>query len=133
MNDVNLENIPAGLPVEPEQKRGGCLTAFLIAMLIVNSLAAALYFFLHARILASYPRAPGFLMYLLGFMCLANVGFAAAVWYWKKWGVYGFAAMSVVAFAINLYLGIGLIQLLLGLAGIVILIVLVRPIWSRFD
>jgi hypothetical protein len=49
-----------------------------------------------------------------------NVAFAIALFNWKKWGFFGFLVTSVAAFAQNIYLGIGIPNVVLGLMGIAI-------------
>ena len=115
-----------------EGKRGGCLTAFLVLMLVVNPLTGIYYLLAGGTIREAVPTLPVWTVPLLGVMALANFAFALAAWRWRKWGVYGFAASALVAFVINsTYLGIA--SAAAGLLGLVILLLLVRPAWSRFS
>lgn len=55
-------------------------------------------------------------------VCMAlNIIFAAALFWWRKWGFYGFACTSLVALGINLHLGIQAERVLIGGMGIFIL------------
>lgn len=69
-------------------------------------------------------------MPLTGLWALADCVFAIGIWKWKRWGVYGFIGSSLVAFLVNL-MTTGFVLALLGLAGVGILIVLVRPAWRQ--
>jgi hypothetical protein len=114
------------------QGRGGCLTAFLILMMIANSVAVMVYLFLGDLIRRQPPHPPAAAIPLLGVACAANVVFAIATWRWKKWGVYGFVGMSVVAFIGNVLMGTALLNTLFGLLGPVILWLLIRQRWADF-
>ena len=50
-----------------------------------------------------------------------NIVCAVALFQWKKWAFWGFVASAVITFAINLEIGLGVGQAVLGLIGIVIL------------
>jgi len=118
---------------EEERKRSGCLTALLILMLIVNPLIGLIYFLAGSNIKETFTSAPDWAIPTLGLFAFANFVFALAIWKWKKWGVYGFGISSIVIFAINLSIGIPVIQALFGLAGFVILIILLRPVWNYLE
>jgi hypothetical protein len=115
-----------------ERKRGGCLTAFLILMLIGNPLAGLYYLLAGSTVRQSLPTLPEWAIPVLGLLALANFVFAIAIWKWKRWGVYGFVGSSLVAFLVNL-IGIGILVALFGLVGVVILAFLLRPIWHQMD
>lgn len=68
---------------------------------------------------------PGWAIPVLILVALANVVFAIGVWKWKRWGMYGLGATSLIAFVINL-ISVGLLTALLGLIGFGILVLLVR-------
>ena len=113
--------------------RGGCLSVFLIAVMIINPLTSLSYIVLAPRIAQALPYFPTWALPVLIGLGLANFIFAVAVWKWKKWGVYGFAAVSLVALAINLNLHVAGVFKYLGLLGPVVLIILVRPQWKRMS
>ncbi len=115
-----------------ERKRGGCLTAFLILMMIANPLTALSYLFAGSTISESLPDLPAWVIPVLGLLALANFVFAIAIWNWKKWGVYGFAGSTAVALLVNL-ISIGILGSLFGLIGIAILTFLLRPVWNQMD
>jgi len=104
------------------KQRHGCLTAWLILMLIANSATALLYLFSGAAIASKLPHIPpSWLFPLLIVFALFNVVCAIALFQWKKWGFWGFLLTSVVAVFANLSAGLGIGLALLGLIGIAIL------------
>jgi hypothetical protein len=107
----------------PEVKqRHGCLTAWLILMIVVNSLAALVYIFASGVIKHGLPNAPAWAFPALAVLgIIANVVFAIALFQWKKWGFLGFVGTSILAFVINLILGLNIVQVLFGLLGVLVL------------
>ncbi|MFC1499301.1 hypothetical protein ACFLS1_12640 [Verrucomicrobiota bacterium] len=103
-----------------EKKRHGCLTAWLILMLIANSGSALMYLLGGNTIKAVYPDAPGWTFPVLIVACLFNLACTIAIFKWKKWGFWGFCGSSIVALGINLTIGLGIAQSLGGLVGMLI-------------
>jgi hypothetical protein len=103
------------------KQRHGCLTAFLILMIIANSILALIYLFGSGTIAATLPDAPKWVFPALGVACILNVVFAVALFAWKRWGFYGFAAMSVLSIVINMFIGLGVGQSFSGLIGVAVL------------
>ncbi len=118
-------------PDTPKQ-RGGCLTALLVLMMIANPLVGLMYL-VNGDAIQRAIHAPGWAIPVLGGASLLNFASAVGVWRFKKWGVYGFLAMSAVALTVNLIVGIAPLQIMIGLIGPAILVALVRPLWSQFD
>ena len=104
------------------KQRHGCVTAWLILMIIGNSLLAIIYLFASSFITKYLPGDVSMAMIiLLGIIGIANVIFAIMLFQWKKIGFWGFIGTSVVAMVINFSIGTGVGQSLYGLIGIVIL------------
>ncbi len=99
-------------------------------MLVVNPLAAAYYLLPGSTLGQALPSSAPWVIPLFGVLCLANFCWALAVWRWKKWGAYGFAASALVAFLVNLT-STGLLAALFGLLGLVTFALLVRPVWRH--
>ena len=116
-----------------EKKRGGCITAFLIFMFIVNPLTSIYYIAAGDTVKQAMPNMPDWAIPVLAVFGLINVGFAIAVWNWKKIGIYGFWASAIVILGINLSIGISPVQSLIGLLGPIIITLLVRPKWNEFE
>ena len=90
-------------------------------MILANSLTALTYLAVPEIVTARTPTATPTFVFVLGLMGVANVLFAVALFKWKKWGFYGFAAMGFVGLVLNLSIGIGIVPALLGLSGFVLL------------
>lgn len=127
------------------RQRHGCLTAWLILIMIVNSLSSLSYLFFGVfsnqmnDLLASQgiSIAPGTYLVLV-ILGIFNVVCSLALWNWKKWGFYGFIASSVAAFIINVSSGQNIVSSLLGLIGIAILYGILniggeKQAWSRLE
>lgn len=111
-----------------ERSRHGCLTAWLIFMIVVNSFVvlANLAFGLLSNQINSAVAAQGVSVPTWAWLVLAGLGIfniicASALLNWKKWGFYGFLGTSVAAFIVNLSIGVGLPSSLSGFLGIAIL------------
>lgn len=105
-----------------KKQRHGCVTAWLVFMLIANALAGAAYLLFGELMAQSFPK-PIPQSTLLGFGALAIVNLLLAImlFQWKKWAFWAFAVSSLIAFAINLSLGLGTATSILGLSGFFIL------------
>ncbi len=103
-----------------QKKRHGCLTAWLILMLVANAGCAVMYLLGGEAIKAAYPDAPGWTFPVLIVFSLFNLVCAIALFKWKKWGFWGFCFSSAIALAVNLSIGLGIAQSLGGLVGVAI-------------
>lgn len=104
------------------KQRHGCVTAWLILMIVANSIVALVY--LLAGDTISRNMAGGIstgVLIILAVLSICNVVFAVSLFQYKKWGFYGFIGTSVGAFIINIGIGGNPAQAVLGLAGIAIL------------
>lgn len=117
-----MSEIPPIPPIETTSKqRHGCLTAYLIFMIIANSAAALSYVFNSEAIRQALPDMPGWAIPVLTVGCLFNLACAVALFRWKKWGFWGFVGSAIVVLALNLLIGLGIGTSLGGLLGIAIL------------
>ena len=116
----------------PERKRGGCLTAWLILMMVFNPLVTIYYLVSGSAIQNSMPAYPSWGIPVMIVLTLVNLACAIALWGWRKWGLYGLIASSLVAFLINVFT-LGFAASVSGLVGIVIMIALVRPVWKQME
>ena len=110
----NFENKP-----QVQKERHGCVTAWLILMIVLNSIVALIYLF--ALIKTENSTIPGSILFILTILSIANVIFSILLFRWKKIGFTGFLITAVIVFFINLYIGLGLTQSIMGLLGIGIL------------
>jgi hypothetical protein len=115
------------------KNRGGCLTAFLGLMLLANPVTAFFYVVGADWMKRAMPLAPDWAFPTLAVMGALNTAFAFGVLRWKKWGVFGIVALSVVTLIVNLVIGVAPFNAFMGFAGPAILVVLVRPLWRGFS
>jgi hypothetical protein len=102
----------------PAQKhRHGCLAAYLVFMIVANSVTALTYVLLSFKDI----HMPRWAFPVLTVGGIFNVVCAIALFRWKKWGFWGLAASAVTIFFINLSLGLGTGRALLGFLGLPIL------------
>lgn len=110
-----------------EKKRHGCLTAWLIMLMVANSLSALVYFIIDPKLLETQGIFMGKeQMILLGFLGIINLSFAIGLWFWKKWAFYGFAISGGMMFLTNLNLGTDAVSASLGLVGVLLLFSLLQ-------
>ncbi|MBK3519568.1 hypothetical protein [Carboxylicivirga marina] len=122
------------------RQRHGCVTAWLILMIITNSLSAVLYLFGGDMISQSFPNGiSDSMLTLLAVLGVANVVFSFLLLKWKRLGFWGFLLTSLGALAVNLMVGLGITQSLLGLIGIGILFAVLQikkddvSAWDNLD
>ena len=126
---------PRSFAAEPRtgpRDRGGCLTAFLVLMMIANPLVGLMYLVTGDAIRRSL-HAPDWAIPVLTIASLVNFACAIGIWKWKKWGVYGAVAMAGLGLVVNFTIGIQPMQAIIGLVGPAILIALVSKLWKEFD
>lgn len=120
-----------------EKKRGALLTLWLALMLIANA-GTAVYYLLFGSTVASSLSAigissvPSWTIYALGVVAIVNVVLTIFLFMWKKWAFYGYAAITVAVFVINIIIGLGYSSLI-GLIGIIILYLILRSKWSYLE
>ncbi|MCB0403117.1 MAG: hypothetical protein KDD41_13600 [Flavobacteriales bacterium] len=104
------------------KQRHGCVTAWLILMIVANSISAVMYLLAGDMIARGLPGSVSTsTLVILGIIGGANVMFAIMLMQWKKMGFWGYAGSSIVILFINLSIGLGIGQSVMGLVGIGIL------------
>ena len=104
------------------KQRHGCLTAWLVLSIVLNSLLAIVYLFAGDIINKNLSHGISTPMLIaLALLGAANVVFAVLLLQWKKLGFWGFIGTSILALIINLNIGLAVGQSLFGLVGIAIL------------
>jgi hypothetical protein len=104
-----------------EKKRHGCLTAYLVLAIILNSATALLYLFGAGAIKRSSPNIPDWAFPVLIVLVLFNLACAIALLRWKKWGYWGLVASAAVTLGVNLTIGLGLSSAVVGVLGVLFL------------
>jgi hypothetical protein len=116
-----------------QRERGGCLTVWLVLVLIANPLTAIYYLVSGQELLRQLPGFPGWALPVLAVAAAANFVFAIGMWMWKKWGIYGFIASAAVALVINIIAGLVVPGIISAIISIGILLFLVRDKWDEFE
>ena len=120
MNEI-LDSFDSQKPNTPKE-RHGCVTVWLVLMIISNGLIALSYLFFGNTIADFLPNESNTIyIIMLGLIAILNIIFAIMILQWKKMGFFGFVATSIAALFLNSLLGLDLLQSLLGLSGIAIL------------
>lgn len=96
------------------KSRHGCVTAWLILMIIVNSITSLTYF----TNSNSIPNVSNSLIMALGIIGILNVIFSVLLLQYKKIGFFGFIVSSIITSVLNTMIGIDVGRALLGLVGI---------------
>ena len=117
MEQPNLEQYN----VNQAKHRHGCATAFLVLMIVANSLIALFYVFGGSLAARTFRGSASWGLPILLFVAVLEVVSAIALWRWKKWGFFGFMILAVVAFIVNLVIGFSFLQCAFGLVGPAIL------------
>ncbi len=118
MNEINPEN-PSSSPAPAG--RHGCLTAYLIFIIIVNSALALTYLLGSGWIQSEEAKIPHWAFWALALCGAINVVAAVALLRWKRWGFWAFVASALISVGINLSIGLGLAGLFGSLFGILVL------------
>lgn len=115
-----------------EKTYGVLLLLWLILMLFANLGSAATYIFLGRAMTLFYPTAPPYIFTVLALLSLVNVVITIFLFLWKKWAFYAFCGMAVIAFFLNIIMGLGP-WALMGFLGPAILYALLRPKWHLLE
>jgi hypothetical protein len=107
--------------MEDKKSRHGCLTAWLILMVIGNAFSALSYLLGGEEVRQNLPYAPGWVLPVLIVFSLFNLVCVIALFQWKKWGFWGFCVSAAVAFVVNLIIGLGIFISFFGLFGLAVL------------
>jgi len=118
---------------ETEKKRGVWLTIWLVLMLIANFVTALTYLVLNKTISAGYPNIALWVWYIYGLLALANFVFLILLFRWKKWPFFAFCGITIVAFIMNLVIGLGIFAAISGLIGPIILYFSMKSRWNLFE
>lgn len=133
-------------PTQPEdrlrtaaRKRGVILSILLILFMISNFIAgflsviAALRIILIEQPVYTSGSMPGWLVFLFSTFGLVNFVFLMAIWFWKRWGLIGFAAMSLLMVTVQLAHGSPPLVILSSVAGVFLIAAFVIPVRKEFE
>ena len=104
------------------KKRHGCLTAWLVLLVLVNGFSAVSFLFYGEAISENLGTTLSQnTLWITGALAVLNLIFAFMLFSWKKWAFWGLLLTSLLAFGLNIYHGLGIINSAIGLLGIVLL------------
>jgi hypothetical protein len=118
MSDTSVEDSTTPLPAAG---RHGCLTTYLIFVIIVNALMAVVYLFGAEAIRRTGANIPDWAFWGLAACGLVNVVSAFALLRLRRWGFWAFVATAVATVAINSSIGLAMQGAIAALLGIAIL------------
>lgn len=121
---------------DKQVKRSGCLTAFIIVLIVLYVLGALGSFLAGPLLSGLMPEYSTNTSYSIisGVLSLINVIFLIGVWMYKKWGFYGFVGVSILNIILSIFLtGSIITSLISGLIFPLILYILIRPIWNHMS
>ena len=106
----------------PRQKsRHGCLTAYLILIIIANA-GVGLYYLIGVNNLEqTFPGVPISVFFTLAILDVANIVCAIALFRWNKWGFWGFCVTTVIALILNIILGLGVYSIVSSIISLAIM------------
>ncbi len=117
--------------MEKPLKRGNCLTFFLSVMVLANVVVGFFFLFtLIGVVQQTGTPLPTWMIIFSVVVTIGNVACAVGTWKWKRWGVLGFGALSLISFIVNLVVT-GNYTNLFGLVGSGVLVLLVLPNWKQ--
>ncbi|MCX6707966.1 MAG: hypothetical protein NT001_07610, partial [Candidatus Woesearchaeota archaeon] len=109
------------------------LTVWLVIMLIANLFTALYYLILNSTIASVYPNVPTWIFYVYGLLGLANLAFVIFLFMWKRWAFFALCGCAIIAFIMNLAIGLGIVAAMFGLGGPIILYLIMRSRWDLFE
>lgn len=107
--------------IGPSPSRYGCLTAYLVFMIIANCASSVMYLIGREGIQKSLPNMPDWAFPVLMLFGIFNLVCAIALFRWRMWGFWGFVVSACVIVIVNLLIGLHPVQAASGLIGVAIL------------
>lgn len=114
------------------KQRHWLVTGWLILMFVANALTALLIPLSAPVIRQSNPSFPDWAVWVFPVLALLNVACTVALWYWQKWGFWGFCASAALGLVANLAAGQHPVVAAIGaVVGIAILYGVLQLGWPR--
>ena len=117
------------------KERGALLTVWLVLMLVADVMATLVYSVMAASPIGRnlfLPNIQLWVIYVFMFLGLLNTFCVCFLFLWKKWAFFLLCASAGIAFALNIFVGVGAFAFL-GLAGVLALYLIIRRKWSMFS
>jgi len=118
MDKHSIDN-PSDAPVGT--RRHGCLTTYLVFIIIVNSAVVLMYLFGAEWLRRNGARIPDWAFWALAIAGVINVISAIALLRWRRWGFWLFVVSAFAGVAVNFSIGLGPQGLFAAVFGIAIL------------
>jgi len=108
------------------KERHGCVTVWLVFMIIGDAIMAAIYFFFWGQLMDMIPeesldQMPDVSSTIMGVLVVLNLIFAVLMLTWKKIGFWGVAATTVLSTVLNISGGMDATQAVKGLFWVILL------------
>jgi hypothetical protein len=141
MSDI-LDDLDQNSSITTDEKvRHGCVTAWLIFSMVVNSITALSYILFGDAIADAIPGggAEPWMLIALAVIGMINVVSCVLLFKWKKIGFFIFIGTSLITLGINLAMGINIMQCGMGLFGVFLLYVVLQikeknvTAWDQMD
>jgi hypothetical protein len=124
---------------QPKKTRHGCLTAYLIFMIVVLVPSVALYLFFPAAVQRTNPEIPPGGRFIFALVGAVQIFCMVAIWRWKKWGFYVFMTFGLLFGAFNAILTGSVLTFLTAPISILLLYGILqiggpeRKAWSQLE
>lgn len=118
---------------ERQRKKGGCLTTLLVFLIVAYALGALSSFIAAPLFQGAIPGYTAGSGIIVGVIYILAIIFLIALWRFKKWGFYGYLAVTIISIIIGLYLHSGIASALMAIIFPIMLFLLIRPIWSNLE
>lgn len=121
-----------------QKRRHGCVTAWLLLMIFSNSLVTLAYLFAQGAIAKTLPSGDKWAVPTVTLIGILNIVLIIALLRWKKLGFFGLVCTAIATFLIDITIGVNAGYAIFGLAGVVLLFVLLqiggeRSAWDQLD
>jgi hypothetical protein len=119
-----------------QRNRGGCLTAWLVLMILGATFAAISNFFLSdtmSGFSSGFKHGDQWVLIAWGVLALVQLVAAVALMLWKKWGFWAVVATAAGSLALQIYLGFPIYLYIYTFVGPLILFLLMKPTWDSFE
>ena len=105
-------------PTPSPSDRHGCVTTYLVFVIIINSAMALLYLFASEWLRRNGANTPDWALWALAGAGVVNVVSAVALLRWKRWGFWLSVASAVAGMVVNVTIGLpqGIIGAIFGIA-----------------
>jgi hypothetical protein len=108
-----------GQPKKPARKQRGTLLTILLVVILLHSIFAS--YLAYITLKDDYTGSANWIIVSLVLVTMGNLAAAVGMWFWKKWAVYLYGAMAVLAGVVHIVLTGSTMVLFYDLIPVVIL------------